>query len=426
MAIVSQSSSLIQTAPAEAALLTGKRVAMVTFSYYPDDPRPRRAAEALAEEGMKVEVICLAASRQQPRRERLNGIDILRVPLKRRRGGVSEYVFQYGAFITIAFCLLAWRSVRRAYALVHVHNMPDILVFCALVPKLLGAKVVLDLHDPMPELMMTIFDLHPEAAGVRLLRCLERWSIRLADRVLAVNIACKRLFGARSCNPAKISVVMNSPDEKVFGFRPSTPRATTVTGSKRPFRVMYHGSLVERNGLALGIEAIASLRNQVPDVELRIYGLETAFLRDVMETVDARGLGQVVRYWGPRRLEEVVAAIDDCDVGIIPNLRNVFTEINTPTRIFEYLARGKPVIAPAAAGIQDYFPPNALVFFELGDAVDLARQLEYVVAHPNLIAEVVRRGQDVYRAHAWPVERRVLVHLAGDLLRADAVTGKAA
>src|SRR5436853_565805 len=81
---------------------------------------------------------------------------ILRLPLKHSRGGKFTYVFQYGSFILSCFFLLAFRSLTRRYHIVHAHNMPDILVFAALVPKICGAKVILDLHDPMPELMMTI------------------------------------------------------------------------------------------------------------------------------------------------------------------------------------------------------------------------------------------------------------------------------
>ena len=81
-----------------------------------------------------------------------------------------------------------------------------------------------------------------------------------------------------------------------------------------------------------------------------------------------------MHYLGPRSLEGLVREIEACDVGIIPNHRSAFAEINTPTRIFEYLALGKPVIAPRAAGISDYFDDGSLVFFELGNAEDLARK----------------------------------------------------
>ena len=89
--------------------LRGKRVAVVVFSTYPFDPRSRRGAEALASERMNVDVVCLMEAGKEPKRETLKGVDILRVPLKRRRGGIFSYVFQYLAFLLISSIVLAVR-----------------------------------------------------------------------------------------------------------------------------------------------------------------------------------------------------------------------------------------------------------------------------------------------------------------------------
>ncbi len=97
--------------------------------------------------------------------------------------------------------------------------MPDVLVFGAIVPKFLGAKVILDLHDPMPELMQTIFKLPEDSFSVLVLKRLEKWSIHFADLVLTVNLACKKIYSSRSCHPDKIKVVINSPDDEVFRFQ---------------------------------------------------------------------------------------------------------------------------------------------------------------------------------------------------------------
>ena len=146
---------------------------------------------------------------------------------------------------------------------------------------------------------------------------------------------------------------------------------------------MYHGTLVERNGVDLAVDALVQIRQSVPEAELRIYGPRTPFLDQVMLGVGDKGLEKAVHYLGPRRLEQLVEAIGECDVGVIPNKRSIFTELNTPTRIFEYLALGKPVVAPRAPGISDYFEDNALLFFDLGDADDLAQKLTWVANHPN-------------------------------------------
>src|SRR5206468_3208403 len=209
---INRKSGSSRTQGATGGILRGKRVAVLLFSHYPSDPRPRRAAEAFAQEGADVEVFCLQQDAEEKKREEFNGVKIRRIPIKRRRGGKFAYVFQYACFIFATFFFMAFRSLTRRYSLVHVHNMPDILVFSALIPKLLGAKVILDLHDPMPELMMAIFKLGQESFEVRLLKQLEKYSMRFADVVLTVNLACKNLFSSRSCAAAKICVVMNSPD----------------------------------------------------------------------------------------------------------------------------------------------------------------------------------------------------------------------
>jgi hypothetical protein len=66
--------------------------------------------------------------------------------------------------------------------------------------------------------------------------------------------------------------------------------------------------------------------------------------------------------------------------------------------------------------VQDYFAENALFFFELGDAADLARTLLHVFSHPPEVDGVVKRGQEAYLAHRWIEERRGLVDRTAELL----------
>lgn len=388
--------------------LRSKRVAMVTFSSYPSDPRPRRAINALLKEGMDVDLLCVADG-TRPSREILDGLDVRRLPIKNRRGGKLSYAYQYSVFILISSAILAMRSLRSRYDLVYVHNMPDILVLSALIPRMLGAKVILDLHDPMPELMTTIFKLDKSSVSVKLISRLEKWSIARVDRVVTVNIACKRIFGSRSCPPDKIAVVMNSPDEAIFPFRAPRSYQSEKSDPNQRLVVMYHGSLLERNGLDLAIDALAIAMRKVPNVELRIYGSTNPFFERVMASARRRGLDGSIRHCGRKSLEEIARAIEECDVGIVPNHRNTFTDINTPTRIFEYLAIGKPVIAPSTPGILDYFPNDSLLTFEPGNATDIARQIEYAAHNYQDAVRIAERGQQVYLKHTWKEQRKTLV-----------------
>jgi glycosyltransferase involved in cell wall biosynthesis len=398
--------------------LRGRNAAVLLFSHYPADPRPRRAAEALAAQGVKIDLICLRDDDGEPARETFGSINVTRVRLKRQRGSKLGYVGQYVAFVLASFFYLASRSLTRRYDLVHVHNMPDILVFGATVPKLLGAKVILDLHDPMPELMQTIFGLPEKSLSVVMLKRLEKLSIRFADLVLTVNLACKKLYSSRSCQSDKIKVVINSPDDQIFRYRSgSSPEVNGKNGNvSNSFVILYHGSLVRRNGFDLAMEALEKVKKTISSVQLRVCGQRTDFFEEVMESARQRGLDGNIEYLGVLDLKGIVEAIEGCDLGIIPNHRNIFTEINTPTRIFEYLALAKPVIAPKAKGIQDYFGDNDLIFFELGNADDLARKIEFVYSHPEEVVDTVKRGQKVYLSHTWSRERLSLLNSISELL----------
>jgi glycosyltransferase involved in cell wall biosynthesis len=371
----------------------------------------------LAAQGVTVDLICLRDGDCDPAQETYGNINVTRVRLKRHRGGKLGYVGQYVAFVVASFFYLASRSLTRRYDFVHVHNMPDVLVFSAMVPKLLGAKVILDLHDPMPELMRTIFKLPEESFSVAILKRLEKWSISFSDLVLTVNLACKKIYSSRSCQPHKIRVVINSPDDDVFQLQRADARngnGKNGNGSD-PFVILYHGSLVHRNGFDLALESLEKVRKTIPSVRLRVCGERTPFFQEVMKSAQQRGLDGNIDYLGPCNLKEIVEAIENCDVGIIPNHRNIFTEINTPTRIFEYLALAKPVIAPKTRGIQDYFGDDDLIFFELGDADDLARKIAFAYSHPGYVAETVKRGQAVYLSHTWSRERLTLLNSISEL-----------
>ncbi len=393
--------------------LAGKRAGMVVFSHYPADPRPRRAAQALVSEGMRVDLIC-EQDAGSPKREMADGLEIIRIPIRHSRGGFLSYAYQYATFILMSAAIFLWRSLRRRYDLIYVHNMPDILVISGLIPKLFGAKLILDQHDPMPELMMTIFNKDKESFGVRAIRRLEKWSIARADLVITVSVTFKRIFCGRGCPAGKVGVVMNTPDESLFPCRAA--RSYPVRDAGDPLAIMYHGLLESRNGLHLAVDALSRFQKRFPNVELRIYGRSTPYLEQVMETVRGLGLEGSVHYLGPRKLEDLAREIEQCDVGIVPNPRNDFTAINTPTRILEYLALGKPVIAPRTEGIEDYFAADALIYFEPGDSKDFEEKLEYVATHPGEAVATAERGQQVYLRHTWGEERETLVSLVARLL----------
>jgi glycosyltransferase involved in cell wall biosynthesis len=388
--------------------------AMIVFSYYPADNRVRREAEALAEAGISVDVICLRKENESAKQV-LGGITVHRLPLSRKRASALRYIWEYLFFFVLAMARVSRLHVKRGYDVVHVHNMPDFLVFSALVPKLTGSKVILDLHDPMPEVYMTKYSIGIRHPVIWLLRAVERWSIRFSDLVLTPNVAFLDLFASRSCPESKIHVVMNSPDTKIF----RTSNAQSYRGTlpeKRGFALMYHGTIVERHGLDTALGAMARIRSEIPNLVFHVYG-EGDFVKQFLEQVDRLNLQNIVIYHGHVPAEVIAESIDAIDGGIIPNKRSVFTEINLPTRIFEYLCMGKPIIAPRTKGIMDYFDDSSIYFFEPGSEESLARVILSMYRDPMCTQFVLKKGMEVYHHHMWETEKQRLVDLVTRLTK---------
>lgn len=396
--------------------LAGRSAAVVVYSGHPNDARPRREAEALLAEGMSVDYICLEDDQAAAGEEVRGRLRVTRLPIKHRRKGKVAYLIRYPSFILRSFFLLAARSCSRGYDIVHVHNMPDVLVFGALMPRLRGARVILDLHDPMPELYQTIFHVPPTSVMVKLLKLIEKWSIGFADLALTPNKAFREAFCSRGCPRSKIQIVMNTPDEAIFSPNGSEAETRSANPQRAEFRVLYHGLIAERQGLVTAVQAMKLLADRAPGIVLDIYGSRTAYLDIVEHMIKDLGVEDTVRYKGKRRLEEIPDEILQADLGIVPNPRTPFTEINFPTRIFEYLAMGRPVIAPRTRGVLDYFSEGEILYFEPDNPDDLARVIIQARDCPERTGAILHRGIEVYRRHLWNDESRRFVNLVENLL----------
>ena len=378
-------------------------VASVVFSYYPDDPRVRREAEALCDAGFDVTVFCLRGKGQLPG-ETVHGVNVRRLPIERKRGSKSRYLWEYFAFIVLSAFVLSVHHFRRRFRAVHIHNMPDVLVFASVVPRLTGARIILDLHDPMPEVYMAKYNLGANHFVIRTLCWLERFSIRFSHAVITPNISFQRLFEQRGCPSGKIHIVMNSPQESIFLDLPRVPKNNAT------FTIMFHGTMAERSGILDALLSMKLLRGKIPGLRFITYGDGDCAERFV-QAIEENAIGDVVTHFGQRSLEEIAAAIPCADIGLIANQRTVFTELNLPTRIFEYLCMGTPVIAPRTQGIGDYFAEDALFFFDAGDVSSLSRTILHTYENPRLRATMVERGQAVYAKHRWESEQLKLVEL---------------
>jgi glycosyltransferase involved in cell wall biosynthesis len=387
------------------------RVVMITHSYYLRDPRVRREAEALAEAGYTVDVICLR-DQGEPHRSEVNGVHIYRVPLRRRRGGFLRYLFEYLAFFVLSGLLLSALQLRRRYRLVHVHNMPNFLVFATLLPRLFGAKVILDMHDPMPELFQSQFKLAPRHWIVRLLRLEESLSCRYPHYLITVNEPMRRRLLNNRLNPERVQVVLNLPDPKIFS---SCQDQLGSLKANNNFTLVYTGTISQRYGLDIAIEALRILRLEMPDLRLVIVG-EGPHLPELQQKTKAYGLKECVLFRNKVPLERVPELLAQCDVGISPHGNDVFWELYFSTKIVEFLSMGLPVISSRTRTIEHYFDDSMLFFFEPGNVQDFVRQVRIIRGNPDLVRAKRAAAQAKLRELNWEMEKQKFLRLVGQIV----------
>jgi glycosyltransferase involved in cell wall biosynthesis len=377
------------------------RVCAVTFDWFPFEPRAFRLIRAAADAGCEVDVVCLRQTHQKYY-EVDNGVHIYRVPLSRGHGGsLLLTVLRWCWFFFLAGATVTRLHLRRRYDIVQVHNMPDFFVFAALLPRLMGAKVVLDVQDACPELMAEKVGGPLREIAAFLASAQERISTAFADHVITVGWTLEELLLKRGVPREKISSIFNSADPKIF---PASHRAPAhpipgVATDKRPFVLVYHGSVERRQGLDTAIRAVALARSAVPEICLCVKGFGEA--ADLRRLVVELGLEGVVVFSRRCPVGEVADFLACADVGIIPYRGGGYMELVLPTKAFEFARMRCPMIASNLRGIRSLFRPGSIALCEPSCPASFAEAIIDLYQHPEKRLQMAARAAEDYQLYRW-------------------------
>lgn len=394
-----------------------RRIAFVTHSQYPFEPRARRMAEALAAAGYGVDMFCLRHAGEAPQ-EVLNGVQIYRLPVARQQGrGGLTYLIEYLRFFTAAAWALARRHAVQPYVLAQVYNPPDILAFATLFPRLFGGmRVILDVRDMAPELYQSRFGLGPRHPVTRMLRAHERWACAYADAVTVCTTHQFNVQASRGIPREKMTIVMNLPDEAIFGPPAAVPAGPApARDPDRPFTLIYHGGILQRYGLDVLLRGLPLLRGAIPNLVVNIYGTGD-FLPVAQALARELEVEETAHFHGYRPLAAMPPLIRTADVGVVPVRRDVFTDTILPTKLLEYAHLGIPAVVARTSTIAEYFADDMAAFFESGNPQDLARQVLALYRDPEMARALARCAQRFTAAHSWQEEKARYLGLVRKLL----------
>lgn len=383
------------------------KICMVAYTNYLTDARPRREAETLVRRGDQVDFLSLQEA-DRPLTEEVCGVRLMRLPQVRYRGSGLGYLLAYLRFFLAASWRVAQLHRRRHYDIIYVHTMPDLLAFVAWWPKLCGAKVVLNVHDMMPELYMSKFGVDERHWLIRVLQWQERCSAGFADKVICVHEPHRQVLCRRGVDSAKLTVLPNVPDPRIFAGQ------RRVAADDATFRLVYHGTITRRLGLDLAVEAFARASVHCPEARLEIFGDGDA-ADDLQRTIAASPAAERIQFARRMfRVEEIASMVAGASAGLVPNRRDLATEYMLPVKLLEYVYLGIPVVAPRLKTILYYFEESQLCLFAPGDVDSMAEALVRLYRDRPLCRQLANHAADALRELSWETLQKRLFRVVDD------------
>jgi len=236
-------------------------------------------------------------------------------------------------------------------------------------------------------------------------RALETWVLRRADRITTICEGLRAEIESRGIARERITVIPNGVDAEMFSPR-GAPDAGLVRelGLAGNVVVGFIGSFYSYEGLALLVDAMQRLAARRPDIKALLVGGGQE-LESIRGKIAALGLSGSIVTTGNVPHAQVPRSYDLIDVLVYPRLSMRLTEMVTPLKPLEAMARQQLVLASDVGGHRELvrhgetgflFPPN--------DPAQLAAAIEQLVDRRNDWAPVqaaARRYIETERA--WSI-----------------------
>ena len=365
-----------------------KKVCIIRRAYYPIESHVRRNAEALADNGFAVDIICMNEGGKLPF-QIINGVNVYRLPLKTRRNNILFYIIEYVSFFFFAFIKLNKLNLKKEYEIVEADSMPDFIVFISIVQKLMGTKIILYLFESMPELWKQKRGITEKKISYKLLCFLERISCSFADKIICCHDMAKEVLVKRGINPGKITVLLNVPDNKIFNNKIIKNQKNDET-----LHLVQHGTITENYGIQVVLQALAIINGKVP-IHYDIIGCGE--YRPLLEKkVKELKIDNLVTFHGFVSQKVLLQLLKNSDVGIVPML----FEYQSPNKMFEFAALDKPIIVSDRKTFLQYFNKEEAFYFTTGDSENLAKIILDVYCNPFREKKVCK-ARKKYETFSW-------------------------
>jgi glycosyltransferase involved in cell wall biosynthesis len=387
------------------------RYCSIAYTNYEFDYRVRRYAEALVGFNNKIDAFALAGENGE-NKQKLNGVQLYKIQKREfKEKKQLHYLINILKFFIKGTFIVLMRHLKHRYDIIHVHNVPDFLVLMAFIPRLLGARVILDLHDILPEFYCQKFNKPFDSKLTKVLLIIEKLSVRAADHVIVANdIWREKLIVRNRLNSENCTTILNYPKLEFYEDITYFPNNNTLN-------LIYPGTMSYLHGLDILIKAIHIVKKKIPNVKLYIYSGSGSidYRIYIMNLIKSLDLKNNIKICKPVLAENLKNIFQKIDVGVVPKRDGIFSSEAFSTKIFDYMAAGIPIIASKTKIDKYYFDNSMIIFFECNSHQNLAEKIIEIKNNCNLKKSLSEKGKQYIKNNNWDIKKNLFLNIVKKL-----------
>jgi glycosyltransferase involved in cell wall biosynthesis len=362
----------------------------------------------MAEHGASIDLLAYGEGEDV----QIAGVRVIRIPRMSWIGPVPVGPSWKKLFLD--FFMFVWTVgllLRHRYDAVHAHE--EAVFWCRFLKPLFRFRLIYDMHSSLPQ-QLSNFQFTRSRLLKGLFRVLEDTCLRKADAVITICPDLKDYALRTGVAPARHLLIENSIFEDVQLTNAKGPNdsshlstaGSAVLDPSRPI-ILYAGTFETYQGIEPLINAFSTVHAARPDAQLLLVGGTAQQVQAAAAKVESLGLGGAVHLTGRVAKNIATRYTGLAHVLVSPRL----TGTNTPLKIYEQLASGKPLVATRIWSHTQVLDESVCILVD-PDPQSIARGLLQAISDPEHGRQLVARARALYeREYARPVYERKIQRL---------------
>lgn len=389
------------------------KIGMILDETFPPDPRVENEAVTLVKAGHEVYLFCLTYGGQKEE-ETIHGINVRRYKSNKITYKLSALSYDLPLYKNIMQPKIEHFIEHNKIEVLHVHDI-RIAEAVFLANRKLNLKIVLDLHDNIPENMKHYPHLN-KFPGKYIISP-KKWKkkeeefLLKSEKIITVSPHFVDEIVERTQLPKENVVLVPNTVRQSF-YKEATIQESIQEKYKKNFVILYVGDTNIRRGLLTAIQSIPKLIKEIKNLKLVIVGKNTTDYILKKEVQDL-GVGAYVDFEGWQDLTLFPSYITASDVCISPLYRSIQHDVAYANKVFQYMSFAKPVLVSNAIAQKEIVEKsNAGLVHKEKDANDFAAKvldLYHDASKSKTLGENGKRF--IEEEFSWEITSKALITL---------------